>query len=882
MQSPLRGVLPAVLSAMFAAFLSADAATLTLGDATLSGDRLTVPVTVSGSEGGQLELYLGEAGPKDGEPSATSSAVAQEISGDGTYSLTAQISVGAKIAYRAVLGSDASASGVITATDSAEYVWVDNSTGLWSDPANWTRASNDGLKNIGYPAYKTGNLRFNGNQTAEVTVDADYSFGDLFIDNQYLTLTIHGNGHTLKSNNSRCVANNTILLDNVRFLIGSIAAGANSTLTLENGAYLETRWWLSVSGANASLFVGSGCEIKTSTDGGYWYGVLLEGANAKIEIDDALLTTPRIQISPNDRSNVPSGIVFKGKNPRLAVTQQDFNVHGTYEDAVALKFVVPVGGFTGVPITKSYTGNYVAMGDSYIDHEHALAGLTSKIRFEISGSSPFFASLDEQDIKLFDWNKSGINADRVEFGALDNPESNRFSYEDDGNQVWVRLKGTGMLFDRDLAMAKDDSTATVTATTTVSALGEGTTTATCYVRERERNGRVSAFRQLGDAVAVTETGTISFSGTGVLGTFADCYVVFEVSKDGQTVVIASHTNAVELVDHDVTYIWYDNRSGYWSDSGNWQKQTNDELPRIGYPANGGTFSFHYSNGEDVYIDADYSGFSNGQLAWNNAVISLLGVSDDAALTTGLEVFDRNHLTVSNVAIRTGSYHVKENASLTLLDGASITTSWEFNIEGENATCLIGSNCFVTVGVAEDWHGTQLCGGNASLTLDNGTLNATYMWIGRKDGNAASAPGGIVFKGEHPRLNANYLRNRLSDGQTTTFSFEIPEGGYDDTPIHKRGWNGDVRMLARVDGDAGGNVIFKIADMSPYLKIRGNFTQQLADWTYGDVTYQVDTTAITFATGPHGEEMYFTPVEGDAKSGIAVDCCGKGGFVVILK
>ena len=51
MQSPLRGVLPAVLSAMFAAFLSADAATLTLGEATLSGDQLTVPVTVSGSEG---------------------------------------------------------------------------------------------------------------------------------------------------------------------------------------------------------------------------------------------------------------------------------------------------------------------------------------------------------------------------------------------------------------------------------------------------------------------------------------------------------------------------------------------------------------------------------------------------------------------------------------------------------------------------------------------------------------------------------------------------------------------------------------------------------------------------------------------------------------
>ena len=47
-------------------FTSARAATLTLGDATLSGDQLTVPVTVSGAQAGDLKLYIGEAGPRGG------------------------------------------------------------------------------------------------------------------------------------------------------------------------------------------------------------------------------------------------------------------------------------------------------------------------------------------------------------------------------------------------------------------------------------------------------------------------------------------------------------------------------------------------------------------------------------------------------------------------------------------------------------------------------------------------------------------------------------------------------------------------------------------------------------------------------------------------
>ena len=166
------------------------AATVTIGEGSLSGDQLTIPVTLD--EAAEVGVYIGAAGLRDGDPADIQKLKQSFDLGSGTTSVTVTIPVGAKIAYSARTVDGSSETRQLTATDTSEYVWVNDAKGNWHDSANWTRknTSTDGYENIGYPAYSTGNIRFNGGQTAEVTVDADYTgFGDIFIDNTGLNRT---------------------------------------------------------------------------------------------------------------------------------------------------------------------------------------------------------------------------------------------------------------------------------------------------------------------------------------------------------------------------------------------------------------------------------------------------------------------------------------------------------------------------------------------------------------------------------------------------------------------------------------------------------------------------------------------------------------------
>ena len=786
-------------------FTSARAATLTLGDATLSGDQLTVPVTVSGLAGeSSLGLYLGAAEPKDGEPSPSAAAVvSQTISSDGDYYLTYRVTLGTKIAYRAGTGSDYSDTATMKLKDSSKYYWKANASGNWSDPGNWNPEASD-LQRLGYPSYGS-QFHFQGNQADTIYVDAVYT--DMADDCNFgwagANLTFIGTvtGAQLGFGGVNGFYDNThVVLDNVRLAnIANYAIKNNSSLTMQNGAHIDTRWWFYVSGANASLVVGSGCDIRTSNE--WWYGLMLDGEDAKIVIDDGLIYAPRLRISSENKTSVPYGIVFKGQNPRLTLAEE-LNVHGTYDGSPVFEFYVPFGGYTSTPITKDRTGNFVAMGDSYLDHSGALAGSTTKLNFIVSERSPFFADTAAQDVELFDWSTSGINTDRVSFGTFEDSANNRFQYDSNNNQIWVYLTGTGEAFNRsvvasDVVLSKDDSTATVSVTATVEEVGDGTTTATCYIYDRERNGRASAVRQLGESVAVTTTGPISFSGLGVLGSAAACFVVLENNQGSKTYTSTSHTNAVELID-SAEYTWNANATGYWSDSTKWHTGTSDGLPRLGYPSNGGKFHFHGGQTDEVYVDGNYSGFGwNNNFAWDNTTVRVLGVSDNASITaTSLDIYSNDHITLSNLNFRAGAYIIKNGSSLSLLDGATLSTTWEFNVIGNGASLYIGTNCAVNVGVGEDWHGTQIYGENTSIVIDNGTFNATYVWLGQKDGNSVSAFDGITFKGENAKLAVKgYIRNRLSSEQAVTFSFVIPEGGFASAPIVKSGSNADYPLFA---------------------------------------------------------------------------------------
>ena len=129
---------------------------------------------------------------------------------------------------------------------------------------------------------------------------------------------------------------------------------------------------------------------------------------------------------------------------------------------------------------------------------------------------------------------------------------------------------------------------------------------------------------------------------------------------------------------------------------------------------------------------------------------------------------------------------------------------------------------------------------------------------------------------------NY-KTRVYDVLSTSpeFRFIIPEEGYDSTPVVRYG-NDGTTLFPQPSADIPA-VKFIVDRSSPYLKARGDFTQQLLDWSSSTADPKLNTSGVQFARMPRDKErMYFTPESGDTKSGIAVDCKGRQGLAMIIR
>ena len=219
--------------------------------------------------------------------------------------------------------------------------------------------------------------------------------------------------------------------------------------------------------------------------------------------------------------------------------------------------------------------------------------------------------------------------------------------------------------------------------------------------------------------------------------------------------------------------------------------------------------------------------------------------------------------------------------------------WEFVLAGENARLYVGTNCTVKVSASEPYHRLELSGANAEIVIDGGTVDALFLGIagywknGEHDQSSLGDPAGITFSGKNPQLKlddhmGDYLTKVYGAmSSSPVFRFVIPEGGYDSTPIVRYGRNGTT-LFAQSSADIPA-VKFVVDRSSPYLKVRGDFTQQLLDWSSSTAGTKLNTAGVSFAAMPRaGERMYFTPAEGDAKSGVAIDCIGQKGLAIVLR
>ena len=899
----------AAMSAVFAVS-PALAAAVSIGEASLTGDQLTVPVTVD--EVSEVSLLIGAAGPRDGNP-ADLMEVKSTATINGNGAMTVTIPVGAKIAYAAKVAGSTSETKEITATDTSEYIWVNNAKGLWSDPANWTRknTASDGYANIGYPAYSTGVIRFNGGQTAEVTLDADYGkFGDLKIDNPNLDLTIHGAGHTLKVNNTACASDNTFLFDNVRFIDGgAYTLGSQSSMRLVNGTYFQTEWEFNVNGTNAKLYVGPECEIYASS--GWWWTFRLDGNGAEVILDDGYIHSRGFRIGSQRGDATPAGIIFKGEHPRFEF-DEEFVVCQKIPGNVAFEYFVPVGGYAQAPFRKTRSGNYIALDNKWTDHTSSSSVYTPVI-FKINKYSPFYQSEDVSDICLFDWSATdqGVKTSQVLLGETDSPTSDYLVKRAtqtgvDMDQIWAHMTGTGT--PADLPSLGNPVASAETATGKVSLGAEvanvsGSYTTTLEVWADETGPADEVVLEKIAEVPVTGEGTAAHVFDGMLGSKVS-YKLVLVASNGTKSWMCGSTEVRDVIlkdDHSHRYDWKNGRSGRWSDSDNWTLNKGDDTRNfLGYPGWGANVGF-YSTTSTITVDADFPEINEVILGWGGANLAFVSAAKNEETGSVEKVYtieaggfrdgqyDNIQVTLDGVCFDTlgstypAAYSVKNTSSLRMYNGATVRTRWAVSVEGNGAYLYVGPGCAVYVSKAEPYHRLGLAGPNAEIVIDDGLIDALHLKIAGSD-----APKGITFKGKNPRLLLDdHMGNEYRSGVfsaingSPVFTFEIPEEGYASTPILRTGNNGNTFAQT---GEGIPPIVFKVSEESPYLNVKCHFTQQLMDWSNSAAEVKIAQDGVSLAKMPGSDKasIYFTPETDDQKSGIAAYCYGKDGFCVIVR
>ena len=232
-----------------------------------------------------------------------------------------------------------------------------------------------------------------------------------------------------------------------------------------------------------------------------------------------------------------------------------------------------------------------------------------------------------------------------------------------------------------------------------------------------------------------------------------------------------------------------------------------------------------------------------------------------------------------------SYHIVRNSALKLVNGGAVSMLFEVVLAGDNASMYVGTNCMVSVSTKENWYRLELSGKDAEIVLDGGVIDALYLTIGAQ--HSEYLHKGMTLKGKSAKL-------RLSDVQgerpslvanaipgSPVFNFIIPQGGYDATPILRTGANGNT-LFAQSSDDIPA-VEFRVDPASPYLKVRGDFDQQLLDWSTSSADTKLNTSGVALADMRRaGEGLYFTPKGDSAKDGIAAHCVGTKAFTIIIR
>ena len=518
---------------------------------------------------------------------------------------------------------------------------------------------------------------------------------------------------------------------------------------------------------------------------------------------------------------------------------------------------------------------------SISDNDKKLSfGYTSNGVWDDGWTRPFQGAFDE--FRLHD---DVLDATRIKAEYVSQAYADAFVYE-----VSEVLTGSVTLADAVTSgIVSENGKNTLTVTANVTAINGESAKVFLAVGVSEPKDGDPALRMVGIITnEVTAAGTTTFVWDGaVLGT----KIAYAVMNVVGTTTNATATTTMPLED-PVDYEWIANGEGLWSDSTKWTTSASDGLPRLGYPSYGSKINIFGNQTDVIEVDASYTGIRAGTLGWGGADITFRGTVEGAGASFnngGFKDGQYDDIKVTLDGVRfdaVGSYHVKNNASLTMLNGAYLYTRWEFTVEGSNASLYVGDGCeLFQDGV--DGNRFQFSGENASIVISNGLVRAKSLRIGARNSSdtqyAGKSPAGFRFEGASPQLRINNEANIPVDvGADIPVVFCIPENGFGAAPIVK-GSTANTKFAVKDSSDNHG-LAFAIDVKSPYLAVKSKFRQPLVDWTYNNTAYAVNTDAISFGEMKYAPAacMYFTPVDGETKSGVEAYCYTQKGTQVIIR
>ena len=419
----------------------------------------TVPVTSLGV--GTTTLYLMTGGNWNNEKTVSASQV---VTAPGVQTLTGDFSDspwGTKVYYSFMLVNGTAESAVTNwpnvnvagsnvfynmafeLQDNSTYTWIGGSSGVWNVPANWQLTAAGSLAptdHAGYPVFGSTAVFATDEGDGPITVTVPASAGTTRYGNEtrwwVSTIDLDGMHEELVfTSEDKTAANcrfsvyavianqtyNRLVFDDCNVWINGVN-NAGATAADANGENLT----VTMTGGTTAQFNGftanrPGVKVRVEDGATLNAGGLTGGSAAPppvLEIDGGTVTAGKLE--PDTWSSV-NGTMVRLVGAGSVFTPQWLQLKYATSTNV-FEFVVPVGGYTAVPVRFTNTSNKFPNNTN-----------DAKMTLRVPKDSPGLGSIGSRGIQLLQ-SPAGINAANVRFEDVKPNRSGFFFKDADGNE----------------------------------------------------------------------------------------------------------------------------------------------------------------------------------------------------------------------------------------------------------------------------------------------------------------------------------------------------------------------------------------------------------------------------------------------------------------